>query len=162
MKRCELCESPAKMHCESDAASLCWECDVKVHTANFLVAKHNRILLCHFCQSPTPWSGSGPNLGSAISLCHTCLSRRNNQTSYSDQQPNLDNTIPVEENDDDDDEEVDGDENEENQVVPWLSSSSSSSVIMTDSEENTTSESTTMVDSFNLTVENGEFDERGD
>ncbi|KAK6932459.1 B-box-type zinc finger [Dillenia turbinata] len=158
MKRCELCESPAKMHCESDAASLCWECDVKVHAANFLVAKHNRILLCHFCQSPTPWSGSGPNLGSAISLCHTCLSRRYHQASHSVRQLDLNSTIPVEENDDadDDDGEVDGDENEENQVVPW--SSSSSSVINTNSEENTTSESTMVVDFFNQTVENGEID----
>ncbi|KAE7995525.1 hypothetical protein FH972_000309 [Carpinus fangiana] len=36
MKKCELCDSPAKMYCESDQASLCWDCDSQVHGANFL------------------------------------------------------------------------------------------------------------------------------
>ncbi|KAK3014362.1 hypothetical protein RJ639_009084 [Escallonia herrerae] len=47
MKRCELCNSIARMYCESDQASLCWDCDARIHSANFLVAKHLRTLLCH-------------------------------------------------------------------------------------------------------------------
>ncbi|KAG2299330.1 hypothetical protein Bca52824_035802 [Brassica carinata] len=39
-KKCELCDGVARMFCESDQASLCWDCDGKVHGANFLVAKH--------------------------------------------------------------------------------------------------------------------------
>ncbi|KAK3032626.1 hypothetical protein RJ639_036586 [Escallonia herrerae] len=58
MKRCELCNSIARMYCESDQASLCWDCDARIHSANFLVAKHLRTLLCHSCQSMTPWTGS--------------------------------------------------------------------------------------------------------
>ncbi|KAM0059041.1 putative transcription factor interactor and regulator Znf-B family [Helianthus debilis subsp. tardiflorus] len=46
MKTCELCKSAAKIYCDSDQASLCWTCDNKVHSANFLVARHSRTLLC--------------------------------------------------------------------------------------------------------------------
>ncbi|PIN04316.1 hypothetical protein CDL12_23149 [Handroanthus impetiginosus] len=72
MKRCELCKGKARMHCESDQASLCWDCDAKVHSANFLVARHLRILLCHVCQSRTPWTASGTKLGPAFSFCEQC------------------------------------------------------------------------------------------
>uniref|UniRef100_A0A3Q7F4K8 B box-type domain-containing protein n=1 Tax=Solanum lycopersicum TaxID=4081 RepID=A0A3Q7F4K8_SOLLC len=69
MKKCELCSSIARVYCESDQASLCWDCDARVHTANFLVAKHSRILLCNSCQSLTPWTGSGSKLGPTVSVC---------------------------------------------------------------------------------------------
>lgn len=72
-KQCELCELPASMHCESDRASLCWECDARVHGANFLVARHSRRLLCRSCQSPTPWRAAGARLGPTFSLCELCL-----------------------------------------------------------------------------------------
>ncbi|KAK1375208.1 B-box domain protein 30 [Heracleum sosnowskyi] len=72
MKKCELCNSIARMFCESDQASLCWSCDAKVHSANFLVAKHSRTLLCQSCQSLTPWTGSGPKLGHTLSVCESC------------------------------------------------------------------------------------------
>ncbi|KAL3508600.1 hypothetical protein ACH5RR_028001 [Cinchona calisaya] len=72
--RCELCsKAAARMYCESDEARLCWECDEKVHSANFLVAKHSRSLLCHLCQSPTPWKASGTKLPPTISLCESCF-----------------------------------------------------------------------------------------
>jgi len=100
-KKCELCKSPAKLFCESDQASLCWECDAKVHTANFIVTKHHRFLLCHICQSLTPWHGTGPKFVPTISLCNHC---NNNNDEDNDQ--------------DDDDTE---DDDEENQVVPWKS-----------------------------------------
>ncbi|CAN1164860.1 B-box domain protein 31 [Linum perenne] len=70
---CELCDSPAKIYCESNQASLCWDCDAKVHNANFLVEKHLRILLSRLCQSPTPWTGSGSQLASTLSVCETCV-----------------------------------------------------------------------------------------
>ncbi|KAK6134844.1 hypothetical protein DH2020_031433 [Rehmannia glutinosa] len=63
----------ARIHCESDQASLCWDCDAKVHSANFLVARHSRNLLCHVCQSPTPWSASGSRLGPTVSVCQKCV-----------------------------------------------------------------------------------------
>ncbi|XP_004485688.1 uncharacterized protein [Cicer arietinum] len=104
-KKCELCNNPAKLFCESDQASLCWECDTKVHTANFIVTKHHRFLLCHICQSLTPWHGTGPNFVPTISLCNHCVSLTNNNNHDHDHHGDTD--------DDDDDEEY--------QVVPWTS-----------------------------------------
>ncbi|XP_031405114.1 zinc finger protein CONSTANS-LIKE 2-like isoform X2 [Punica granatum] len=72
-KLCELCGRPARMYCESDEASLCWDCDETVHSANFLVAKHSRTLLCRVCQSPTPWAAAGPKLGPTVSVCDGCF-----------------------------------------------------------------------------------------
>lgn len=104
------------MYCESDEASLCWDCDSRVHTANFLVAKHTRTLLCHACQCLTPWSGSGPKLGPTVSVCDACVSGR-----AGDDEEESGDLAP----EDDDDES-------ENQVVPLslppsLASSSTSS-----------------------------------
>ncbi|KAF9670891.1 hypothetical protein SADUNF_Sadunf13G0116200 [Salix dunnii] len=65
--KCELCKSAARTYCESDQANLCWNCDAKVHGANFLVARHARALLCQSCQSLTPWKASGAQLGHAVS-----------------------------------------------------------------------------------------------
>ncbi|KAL8166868.1 hypothetical protein V2J09_008367 [Rumex salicifolius] len=70
---CELCSAEAKMFCESDQARLCWDCDEKVHAANFLVAKHTRVALCQVCHCTTQWKASGPNLGRTISLCGGCV-----------------------------------------------------------------------------------------
>ncbi|KAG6518263.1 hypothetical protein ZIOFF_021667 [Zingiber officinale] len=72
VKKCELCDSPARIHCESDQANLCWDCDAKVHGANFLVARHSRCLLCRRCQSPTPWRAEGSRLGGTVSVCQLC------------------------------------------------------------------------------------------
>ncbi|KAF6153899.1 hypothetical protein GIB67_023676 [Kingdonia uniflora] len=72
-KDCELCDLPATMYCKSDEASLCWSCDSKVHSANFLVARHSRNLLCNVCQSPTPWNASGRKLGPTKSICENCV-----------------------------------------------------------------------------------------
>nr|XP_010924021.2 B-box zinc finger protein 19 [Elaeis guineensis] len=72
MKGCELCERAARIYCESDQASLCWECDAKVHGANFLVARHSRCLLCRGCQAPTPWRASGVRFGPTVSVCERC------------------------------------------------------------------------------------------
>ena len=116
MKVCELCNSPAVIYCDSDQASLCCDCDAKVHSANFLVAKHSRTLLCHVCQSPTPWNGSGPKLGTTISVCQRCVNRSRtvNETPSTDEDED-------EEGEEDGEDEGDDENDEENQVVPWSS-----------------------------------------
>ncbi|CAL0303931.1 unnamed protein product [Lupinus luteus] len=71
-KLCELCKVPARIFCESDQATLCWDCDAHVHAANFLVTRHSRTLLCHTCYSLTPWNASGARLGNTVSFCRNC------------------------------------------------------------------------------------------
>ncbi|KAL9244432.1 hypothetical protein vseg_018208 [Gypsophila vaccaria] len=137
MKSCELCGSPARIYCDSDRASLCWTCDFKVHGANFLVARHSRNLLCKSCQSPTPWSATGPKLGPTVSLCVSCSSAgavlsEDRESHYGDEidlVPSDVGTDSVNDDSQDDDsedgdsEDGDGEEEEEgdNQVVPWSS-----------------------------------------
>ncbi|KAJ6966565.1 hypothetical protein NC652_004197 [Populus alba x Populus x berolinensis] len=148
MKGCELCGSSARMFCESDQASLCWDCDEKVHSANFLVAKHCRTLLCQACQSPTPWKSSGSKLAPTVSVCESCftvhkINKKQLQdlnVMASDQESReAGNDFDESENDrefDDDDsdddsdeyeEEEDGEEDGDNQVVPWSGHTASSS-----------------------------------
>ncbi|XP_038703424.1 zinc finger protein CONSTANS-LIKE 2-like [Tripterygium wilfordii] len=122
MKSCELCKSPATNYCESDQASLCWDCDAKVHGANFLVARHSRTLLCHVCQSQTPWKASGARLGNTVSACERCVDGTNEGDEESE--AGNDDDFDTEDDDLDQDEEEDDDEDEDgdNQVVPWSSS----------------------------------------
>lgn len=121
------------MQCDSDQAKLCWTCDEKVHSANFLVAKHSRTLLCSLCHSLTQWNASGPKLTPTLSLCHSCFAHRrgglqraardgeeDDQDYNSDQEEGDDG-----EEDEDEDEEEDRGEGE-NQVVPMSSASSGS------------------------------------
>lgn len=43
---CENCDlKPATVYCKADAASLCQECDVKLHTSSKLAGKHQRVAL---------------------------------------------------------------------------------------------------------------------
>lgn len=138
MKSCELCKSPARLFCQSDQASLCWECDSRVHGANFLVARHLRTLLCRACQSPTPWSASGPKLNSTASVCSRCVGEEQKVEGVprdggrdeivAEDELSLDGDELCEDSEDDDDEDVDVDEeessdedDEDNQVVPWSS-----------------------------------------
>ncbi|PHT90668.1 hypothetical protein T459_05781 [Capsicum annuum] len=130
MKKCELCSSIARVYCESDQASLCWDCDARVHTANFLVAKHSRILLCNSCQSLTPWTGTGSKLGPTVSVCQTCFHRNNNDGAQHQHHSNLDDHNNDTEDDEDEDEDEDDDDyndddgssDGDNQVVPLSSS----------------------------------------
>ncbi|KAL5151871.1 B-box domain protein 31 [Glycine soja] len=122
MKNCELCKLPARTFCESDQASLCWDCDAKVHGANFLVERHTRTLLCHACQSPTPWKASGAALGNTVSLCERCAGGTTEQGQES--QGGNDDDIDTDDEDDYDEseDEVAADEEDgDNQVVPWSS-----------------------------------------
>ncbi|XP_010247451.1 PREDICTED: transcription initiation factor TFIID subunit 11-like isoform X1 [Nelumbo nucifera] len=148
MKECELCNHPARMFCDSDQASLCWDCDAKVHGANFLVARHSRSLLCHVCQSPTPWKASGAKLGPTVSVCEKCVNSSNGRVERAgvvraDEESGgnddeIDRDVDDEDDDvddDDDDDDEDGgddddddldsdgedDDDGENQVVPWSS-----------------------------------------
>ncbi|XP_061368825.1 B-box zinc finger protein 32-like [Gastrolobium bilobum] len=121
MKKCELCKCPAKLFCESDQASLCWECDAKVHSANFLVTKHPRILLCNICQTQTAWHGTGPKFVPTISVCNVCVSN-NNETCNQHDDDDYDDDDDDTEEDDIENDDVGVEENEEeNQVVPWTS-----------------------------------------
>ncbi|XP_019193105.1 PREDICTED: B-box zinc finger protein 32-like [Ipomoea nil] len=139
-RKCELCGDGARMYCDSDEASLCWSCDEKVHSANFLVAKHSRTLLCHACCSPTPWTASGAKLCPTVSVCPACLDQishvqlregegeSNREMGNSDVQEfidsgsDYDSGYSSDECEDNDMEE----EGDENQVVPWSASSSPS------------------------------------
>lgn len=109
MKRCELCDRAARMYCESDQASLCWDCDATVHGANFLVERHPRVLLCRRCQAPTPWRAAGPRLSPTISACDRCSV--------------IHKELPAGEEQDGDEVDADDadreDEQEDYQVVPW-------------------------------------------
>ncbi|KAK8629428.1 hypothetical protein V6N13_078269 [Hibiscus sabdariffa] len=123
------------MYCESDQAILCWDCDSRVHGANFLVAKHLRTLLCHLCQSPTPWTGSGPKLGPTVSVCETCVNRNGSREEINagetrdgdeddDEDDNYGDDVDDLEEEEDSSEEDDGGDSgddEENQVVPLSS-----------------------------------------
>ncbi|PIN16321.1 hypothetical protein CDL12_11027 [Handroanthus impetiginosus] len=152
-KECELCSSPARMFCESDEASLCWDCDQKVHAANFLVAKHSRTLLCHICYSLTPWKAAGEKLGPTVSVCQACAdegenrgtssSRCENEDGYdsNSQESESDDGEYYSDTDDFSEDEEDDEEDGENQVVPWSISGSNSpthatAVSSSGSEEN--------------------------
>ncbi|KAI9383880.1 hypothetical protein POPTR_013G150500v4 [Populus trichocarpa] len=150
MKKCELCKNPARTYCESDEANLCWNCDTKVHGANFLVARHARALLCQSCQSLTPWKASGSQLGHTVSVCERCMiSNENNNREIQEQEENgssddieedSDSESDSDTNDDDGGDEDDGDG--DNQVVPWSPTtpppppSASSSCSCTSSDDN--------------------------
>ncbi|EEF36632.1 zinc finger protein CONSTANS-LIKE 4 [Ricinus communis] len=151
MKGCELCGGAARMYCESDQASLCWSCDEKVHSANFLVAKHCRNLLCQVCQSPTPWKASGPKLGPTVSICDSCFSLHNSSNNHRDiidDDGNVEESLEGNDHDDEfdsdddlydddvDEEEEEEEEDGDNQVVPWsVTPPSPPSASSSDSEE---------------------------
>ncbi|KAL9462776.1 hypothetical protein AB3S75_000725 [Citrus x aurantiifolia] len=76
MKRaCELCSQEAALHCASDEAFLCFDCDDRVHKANFLVARHVRQTLCSQCKSLTGKFISGERSSSSLEpICPSCCS----------------------------------------------------------------------------------------
>ncbi|MED6137276.1 hypothetical protein PIB30_063594 [Stylosanthes scabra] len=118
---CALCGKRAQMLCESDQAKLCWDCDRTVHGANFLVAKHLRVLLCRHCHRPTPWKASGPSLTVTSSLCHPCSSSSSLSITTAIHHDSEDESDDDEDEDEDEDEEEEEEEEGENQVVPLSS-----------------------------------------
>jgi hypothetical protein len=50
-KLCEACHaSSAVVYCRADAAYLCVNCDGKVHGANKLASRHERVWMCEVCE----------------------------------------------------------------------------------------------------------------
>ncbi|KAH7670833.1 B-box-type zinc finger domain-containing protein [Dioscorea alata] len=59
--QCDVCErAEATVLCCADEAALCWGCDEKVHAANKLAGKHQRVPLLS-CSSSNPSSNSFPS-----------------------------------------------------------------------------------------------------
>ena len=119
MKSCELCKLVATTYCESDQASLCWDCDAKVHGANFLVARHVRCLLCLTCQSLTPWRAAGAKLGHTVSVCERCVNGGEREESEAENDDDHHDDEEKADSDDDVSVDVDVEEKGDNQVVPW-------------------------------------------
>ena len=119
MKSCELCKLAARTYCESDQASLCWDCDAKVHGANFLVARHVRCLLCLTCQSLTPWRAAGAKLGHTVSVCERCVNGGEREESEAENDDHHHDDEEKADSDDDVSVDVDVEEKGDNQVVPW-------------------------------------------
>ncbi|OUZ99199.1 zinc finger protein [Macleaya cordata] len=71
---CELCTEEATLYCESDSSFLCWNCDSKVHGANFLVARHIRRTICSKCKGFDRNCMSGFELRPFRPICLSCSS----------------------------------------------------------------------------------------
>ncbi|XP_072963987.1 zinc finger protein CONSTANS-LIKE 4-like [Typha angustifolia] len=69
-RRCDSCRSaPARLFCRADAAYLCGTCDARVHGANKLASRHDRVPLCEVCeQAPAAVTCKAD----AAALCTTC------------------------------------------------------------------------------------------
>ncbi|XP_058113820.1 zinc finger protein CONSTANS-LIKE 4-like [Magnolia sinica] len=69
-KPCDSCKSSsALLFCRADSAFLCIECDGKVHGANKLASRHERVWMCEVCeQAPA----SVTCKADAAALCVTC------------------------------------------------------------------------------------------
>lgn len=69
-KPCNVCRiASASLYCRADAAYLCSACDVKVHGANKLASRHERVWLCEVCeQAPAAVTCKAD----AASLCVSC------------------------------------------------------------------------------------------
>ncbi|KAK8919219.1 hypothetical protein KSP39_PZI021386 [Platanthera zijinensis] len=148
---CALCDGVAAMHCESDQASLCWNCDAKVHGANFLVARHTRVLLCRHCQENTPWKASGARLSPTVSVCVRCAAGGMASSAVEEGEDHCEGAgggraAEEEEEDHGDDvsdTEEDGEDDEEegeNQVVPWSSLTSPPPATSSSGEESSSTE----------------------
>ncbi|XP_057474046.1 B-box zinc finger protein 32 [Actinidia eriantha] len=68
----ELCDGEASLYCPSDSAFLCWNCNAKVHQANFLIARHVRRTVCSLCKSLTGNCISGPGSRLIHRICRSC------------------------------------------------------------------------------------------
>ncbi|KAG6428767.1 hypothetical protein SASPL_106804 [Salvia splendens] len=73
LRLCELCNANAAVFCPSDAAFLCRNCDVKVHEANFLVARHVRRTVCSNCRTFTGDFITGVGVGADADSLHSSL-----------------------------------------------------------------------------------------
>ncbi|KAL4182322.1 hypothetical protein AMTRI_Chr12g275380 [Amborella trichopoda] len=69
---CELCNGEAEVYCVPDSAFLCFQCDARVHEANFLVARHLRRLVCYRCRGLDENGVSGTCISPLRWLCDPC------------------------------------------------------------------------------------------
>lgn len=69
-KPCDTCKSsPAAVFCRADSAYLCLACDSKIHCANKLASRHQRVWMCEVCeQAPAAVTCKAD----AAALCVTC------------------------------------------------------------------------------------------
>ncbi|PKA49439.1 Zinc finger protein CONSTANS-LIKE 5 [Apostasia shenzhenica] len=70
-RTCDGCKGaePAVLHCRADGAFLCGPCDARVHGANKLASRHERVWLCEVCeQAPAAVTCKAD----AAALCATC------------------------------------------------------------------------------------------
>ncbi|KAJ9141199.1 hypothetical protein P3X46_031767 [Hevea brasiliensis] len=67
---CDFCKTAtAAVFCRADSAFLCLNCDTKIHAANKLVSRHERIWMCEVCeQAPAAVNCKAD----AAALCVTC------------------------------------------------------------------------------------------
>ncbi|KAG8380260.1 hypothetical protein BUALT_Bualt07G0174700 [Buddleja alternifolia] len=72
VRSCELCNAEAAVYCTSDTAFLCWSCDLKIHDANFLVARHIRQSICSNCKNYTGDVISGVGFQPSPATCQSC------------------------------------------------------------------------------------------
>ncbi|XP_022134642.1 zinc finger protein CONSTANS-LIKE 5 [Momordica charantia] len=69
-KPCDSCKTgPAAVYCRPDSAFLCLTCDAKIHCANKLSSRHDRVWMCEVCeQAPAVVMCKAD----AAALCVTC------------------------------------------------------------------------------------------
>ncbi|EEF28695.1 zinc finger protein, putative [Ricinus communis] len=69
-RRCDSCKTAAAaVFCRADSAFLCLNCDAKIHAANKLVSRHERVWMCEVCeQAPAAVTCKAD----AAALCVTC------------------------------------------------------------------------------------------
>ncbi|XP_011656660.1 zinc finger protein CONSTANS-LIKE 5 [Cucumis sativus] len=69
-KPCDSCKTgPAAVYCRPDSAFLCLPCDAKIHCANKLASRHERVWMCEVCeQAPAVVMCKAD----AAALCVTC------------------------------------------------------------------------------------------
>ncbi|CAI5464294.1 unnamed protein product [Closterium sp. Yama58-4] len=73
---CALCPAPATVHCPADSANLCASCDLAVHSANTIVHRHVRTVLCRCCAAPTTMQICGLPASTAATppcICASCM-----------------------------------------------------------------------------------------
>ncbi|GKE10931.1 B-box zinc finger protein 32 [Tanacetum coccineum] len=72
---CDLCHKHQPcIYCSSDSAFLCFDCDLHVHSANFLVARHIRLPLCNGEQEENDQSSSSSSSDCISSTDHRSCS----------------------------------------------------------------------------------------
>uniref|UniRef100_A0A1J3I2M8 Zinc finger protein CONSTANS-LIKE 2 n=1 Tax=Noccaea caerulescens TaxID=107243 RepID=A0A1J3I2M8_NOCCA len=69
-RACDTCRSAAStVYCEADSAYLCTTCDARVHSANPVASRHERVRVCQSCESaPAAFLCKAD----AASLCMAC------------------------------------------------------------------------------------------